>query len=255
MNEKKIMATLALVGSLSMVAACGAESDPAAQTSSGQEASQETGPSAAAAPSPDLDGVPEVVATVNGEDIGKDEFARVYGNQFQQAALQSQMSGQEPDQEALKKNAVESMVGTELLMQEAQQQGIEATEAQIDDALAAAAESNQVSEDEFLAALEEQGTDREEVTAQLEQQVEVETVVEQEIGTFSATEEELQAAYDEAKAQHEQMPAESSEAAEMPSYEEVKPQLKEQVVQEKEGTATQELVDKLHADGDVEVYI
>lgn len=255
MNKNKMTATLALIGSLSMVAACGAENDPAAQTSSGQEASQETGSSAAAAPSPDLDGMPEVVATVNGEDIGKDEFARVYENQLQQATLQAQMSGQEPDQDALKKSAAESMVGTELLMQEAEQQGIEATEAQIDDALAAAAESNQVGEEEFLAALEEQGTDREEVTAQLKQQVEVEAVVEQEIGTVSATEEELQAAYDAAKAQHKQMPAESSEASEMPAYEEVKPQLKQQVVQEKEGTATQELVDKLHADGDVEINI
>ncbi|TDL43014.1 SurA N-terminal domain-containing protein [Kocuria rosea] len=255
MNKNKMTAMLALISSLSMVVACGAESDPAAQTSSGQEASQETGSSAAEAPSPDLNGVPEVVATVNGEDIGKDEFTRVYENQFQQATLQAQMSGQEPDQDALKKSAVESMVGTELLIQEAQQQEIEATEAQIGDALAAAAESNQVSEDEFLAALEEQGTDRDEVTAQLKQQVEVETVVEKEIGTFSATGEELQAAYDEAKAQHEQMPAESSEASEMPSYEEVKPQLKQQVVQEKEGTATQELVEELHADSDVEVKI
>lgn len=255
MNKNTMTATLALIGSLSMVAACGADSDPAAPASSGQETAQETGPSTAAAPSPDLDGVPEVVATVNGEDIDRDEFTRVYENQFQQATLQAQMSGQEPDQDALKKRAVESMVGTELLMQEAQQQGIEATEAQIDDALAAAAESNQVGEEEFLAALEEQGTDREEVTAQLEQQVEVEAVVEQEIGTVSATEEELQAAYDAAKAQHEQMPAESGETSDMPSYEEVKPQLEQQVVQEKESTATQELVDELHADGEVEINI
>ena len=255
MNKKKMLAALALVGSLSVVTACGGESESAPESSAAQESSEQGGQDQAA-PSPDLSGVPDVVATVNGKDIGKDEFSRVYESQFQQSAMQSQMSGQEVDQDELKKNAAESMVGTELLVQQAHKENIKATDAQVSEALSAAAKSNQMSGEEFLAALEKQGMDRELIDSQLKQQVEVEAVTKKELGTFTASEKELQAAYDEAKAQQEQQPtAESGEAAKMPAYEEVKPQLKQQVVQQKEGEATQKLVEKLRADGDVKVNI
>jgi peptidyl-prolyl cis-trans isomerase SurA len=255
MNKKKMLAALTLVGSLSMATACGAGANQAAESTPAQQSSQ-SGQGQAAAPSPDLTGVPDVVATVNGKDIGKDEFSRVYESQFQQSAMQAQMSGQELDQNELKKSAAESMVGTELLMQHADRANIQATDDQIAKTLSAAAKSNDMSNKEFLAALEKQGVDRKQVDVQLTQQVEVEAVIKKELGTFSASEKELKAAYDQAKAQQEQQaPAQSGDAAKMPSYKEVRPQLKQQVVQQKEGAATQKLVEKLRAEGDVKVNI
>ncbi|GHD05360.1 SurA N-terminal domain-containing protein [Zhihengliuella salsuginis] len=253
-KSKKTLAALALVGSLSMVAACGAEGEQGAAQSQGQEASQESGQSAAA-PSPDLGELPDVVATVNGEEIDKDEFSRVYEIQFQQAAMQSQMSGEAPDQEQLKKDVAESLVGTELLVQRAEEKGLAATDDQISKALGEAAKSNEMSEDEFLAALEKQGTDRKQVDVQLKQQVEVQAVVAEEVGELTATEEELKTAYEEQKAMQEQMPAESGEAPEVPAFDEVKSQLEQQIVQQKESAATQELVEKLRADSDVEIKL
>lgn len=250
---KKALAAIALAGSVSLVAACGGEADQGAASSSSAAESQGQ---QAAAPSADLSGIPDVVATVNGEEITKDEFTQVYEIQFQQAAMQSQMSGQDPDQDQLKKDVAESLVGTELLVQRAAELDLVATQEQIDEALAAAAESNQMGEDEFLKALEEQGTDRESVDAQLKQQVEVEAVIEQEVGEIGASDEELQEAYEQQKAMQEQMTEQSGEsAAAVPEFEEVKEQLEEQVVQQKESEATQTLVEQLRSEGDVEIKL
>lgn len=253
MNKKKMLAALALVGSLSLVTACGSGGDEEAAGSSQAPSSQSGGSEQAAAPEPDLNGIPDVVATVNGQDITKDEFASVYKSQFQQAAMQAQMSGQDiSDQTELKKQAAEAMVGSELLMQRAEQTGMKASKADMDKALAAAAKTNQMSSKEFLAALEKQGMDRKTVDEQLKQQVEVEGVIKKELGTFDASEKELKAAYQQAKEAQSQQ---GGSAAAMPKYADVKSQLKKQVVQQKENQATATLVEKLKKEGDVKVNL
>ena len=50
-------------------------------------------------------------------------------------------------------------------------------------------------------------------------------------------------------------PSQSGAAGGMPAFEDVKPQLKEQVVQQKEGEAAQGLVEKLRADADVQIHL
>ncbi|WP_102158799.1 SurA N-terminal domain-containing protein [Zhihengliuella halotolerans] len=256
MNKKKTMAVLALVGSLSMVAACGADGEGDAGQSQSQDAGQsQDAPQGQEAPTPDLEGVPDVVATVNGEEINKDEFTQAYESRFQQAAMQAQMSGQQPDEDALKKETAESLVGTELLLQRAEKSDIKATDKEVDEALARVAESNQMSEDEFMTAMKEQGMDADEVNKQLKQQVELDAVIKEEIGTFSASEKELKAAYDEAKAMQDQMSSESGEAAEMPKFEDAKDQLEQQVTQQKEADATRKLVEDLRADADVKIHL
>lgn len=257
MNKKKMMAALALVGSLSLVTACGSGGNDEAAGSSQAPSSQAAGSGQAAAPTPDLNGIPDVVATVNGQDITKDEFTSVYKSQFQQAAMQAQMSGQGiSDQTELKKQAAEAMVGSELLMQRAEKTGLKASKAEMDKALADAAKTNKMSSKEFLAALKKQGMDRKTVDEQLRQQVEVEGVIKKELGTFTASEKELKAAYQQAKeAQSQQGGASGGSAQAMPKYKDVKPQLKQQVEQQKENQATATLVEKLKKEGDVKVNL
>ena len=64
---------------------------------------------------------------MNGEKISKADFTRIYEGQFQQVALQAQMSGQELDQAQLKKQTAEGLVNTELLIQQAAKEKIFAT--------------------------------------------------------------------------------------------------------------------------------
>ena len=151
---------------------------------------------------PDLEGIPDVVAEVNGEEVTKDEFVPIYESTFAQAAAEAQTSGQAPDEEALKKQTVDDLVSTELLAQEAESRGIEVSDDDIDAELTDLAEQNQLgSAEELLAAVEKQGVTEEQARSQVETQLMVEQLVEDEDGPLEPTEKELRALYAQAKQQ------------------------------------------------------
>ncbi|HSI67072.1 MAG TPA: SurA N-terminal domain-containing protein [Planococcus sp. (in: firmicutes)] len=253
---KKWFLSLSLGVSVIVLAACGGADEsagteePAAQ----EEAAggTEEGAEQPAMPEPDLEGIPEVVAEVNGEEILKEEFEVSYSGQFQQAAMQSQMSGQEVDQDELKAQVAESMVGQKLLIQEADNRDFEASQEEIDEEVTLLAEQNGLeSKEQFLEALEEQGMTEEEVMAQLETQVKVNQLIAAETGNTEVTDEELQELYEQIQAQQEQ----SESAEELPSFEDLKPELEEQVKMQKENEAAQTLIADLRENGDVTINL
>ncbi|TWT03292.1 peptidylprolyl isomerase [Planococcus sp. CPCC 101016] len=252
---KKWFLTIVLGGSMVALAACGGEN--------AEETNEEAAPQEEAAdqeaenaeqpemPEPDLEGVPDIVAEVNGEEISKEEFESAYTGQFQQLAMQAQMAGQEVDQTQLKEQIAESLVAQKLLVQETENQEITASEEQVNTALEELAKQNGLeSSEEFLAALEEQGISEEEVMEQVEAQVKVEQLIASETGEINPTDEEIQTVYDEAQAQQEE-----SGGEELPAFEEVKPQLEEQVRMQKEGEATQTLIAQLREEADVTINL
>nr|WP_026699787.1 SurA N-terminal domain-containing protein [Salibacterium aidingense] len=280
---KKSVFSLFLVLILSVTAACGNEDESAGannnesgaqdeeQTGSGSDSKSDSekengsgdggsqeGESSQQAemPEPDLENVPDVVATVNGEEISGEEFKSSYEGQFQQAAMQSQMTGEEVDQDQLKQQVADSLVGTELLTQEAENRNLEASQEKIDSTLKDLVEQNNFnSQDELMTALkEQQGMNKEEVMAQIETQVKIDQLISEETGDVEPTEEELKQAYEQAKAQQAQMSGEG-EDAETPSFEEMKPDLKEQVKSQKEAEASQALVEELRKNADVSINL
>ncbi|MFC2949877.1 SurA N-terminal domain-containing protein [Virgibacillus sediminis] len=254
--NKKLMLSLLLAVLVSVMAACNGE-DGAADDNNEEQNTQESEQAAEQPemPEPDLEGVPEVVAEVNDSEITKEEFETAYKAQFQQMALQSQMTGQEVDQDQLKKQITESMIGSELLIQEADNRKVTVSEKEVNKKLDELVEMNGMdSQEALLSALEEQGTTEEEVLSQVETQVKVNKLIAEESGETEPTEEELKEAYEQAKAQQEQM-AEGEGKGEMPSFEEVKPQLKEQLQQQKEGEAAMALIEKLRGNADVTVHL
>lgn len=257
--RKKWLASLALVGSLSMMTACGASgngADGAQQEALPASSSAASGSDAAqAAPKPDLSGVPDVVAQVNGEKISKAEFTKIYESQFQQLAMQAQMTGQPLDQEQLKKQTAEGLVGTKLLIQDAKAKKIQASEKDVNAAMDKIAKANKLDRKGFLAALQKQGMDEAEVKSQLGTQVRVQELLAEKYGTFTASEKELKAAYKQAREQQAQMPSEAGGAAKLPSYKELKPQLKEQLETQKESEASQKLVAELKKTADVKINL
>src|SRR5918994_1689378 len=70
-------------------------------TAAASSASPSDGADASAGAEPDLEGIPDVVAEVNGEEVTKEEFTPIYEAAFQQAAMQAQMSGEAPAEELL----------------------------------------------------------------------------------------------------------------------------------------------------------
>lgn len=238
------------------LAACGddtAEETTSEETPQEEVATDEEGETAEQPemPEPDLEDVPDVVAEVNGEEIAKADFESAYTGQFQQMAMQAQMSGQEVDQAQLKEQVAESLVAQELLVQETENQEITASEEQINTTLEELSQQNGLeSSEEFLAALEEQGISEDEVMEQVEAQVKVDQLIASETGEINPTDEELQTFYDEAQAQQEEAGGE-----ELPAFEEVKAELAEQVRVQKEGEAVQTLVAELREDADVTINL
>ncbi|WP_318246155.1 SurA N-terminal domain-containing protein [Halobacillus halophilus] len=267
--NKKWLLSLALALFIALLTACGNDegsggdsnneeakqeesSDKEDSSKDGESSKEGEGSEQPQMPEPDLEGVPEVVATVNGEEIPKEEFTQTYKSQFQQAAMQSQMSGQEVDQEKLKKQTAEGLVGQELLVQEANERDLKASEEEVNETLTRLAEQNGLkSKDEFLSKLEEQGMKEDEVMSQVKTQVKVDKLLAEENGDLEPTEEEIKKAYDEAKAQQEEAGGEQQ----IPPYEEAKSTLKQQLTQQKEAQAYQELVKNLREEADVKVNL
>ena len=257
--RKKWLLSLLLATLVLVVTACSG-ADESAEDNNSEPGTQEEAPTGESGdgaeqpemPEPDLEGIPEVVAEVNGKEILRADFEVTYEGQFQQMAMMSQMTGEEIDQDQLKKQIAESMVGQELLIQEADSRDINVSEEDFNETLDRLASQNGLeSKDEFLATLEEQGMGEEEVMSQLEPQVKVDLLIASESGDIAPTDEELQAAYDQMVAQQEQ----AGEDAKAPSFDEVKPDLEEEVKMQKESEAVQALVTKLREGADVTVNI
>jgi hypothetical protein len=252
MRTKVAVATAAVL--LALVGCSTGDDDAADPTGeSSSPATEETAPADAAPtpPEPDLEGVPDVVAEVNGVEITREEFVRVYESQLQQAAMQAQMTGEEPDQATLKQQTAEGLVDTELLLAEVEARSIAPTQEELDAAAEdIAASSGLGSADELFAALEEQGLGREEAEAELRQQTALEQLFAAEAGEFSASEEELRALYDSAVAQ-----GGGGEDAEVPAFEEVRPQLEQQLQQQHRNEAAMGLLEQLRADAEITYHL
>lgn len=260
---KKWLSSLTIIGSLLLLTACNGDEEAAEDTGSAEESGSpesETaakGEEGAAAeqpemPEPDLEGVPDVVAEVNDTKIEKAEFEEAYNMQFQQMAMMSQMSGEEVNQDDLKKQVADGLVSQELLIQEADNRELEVTEEDTNGVLDSLVEQNGMeSQDDLFAAFEEQGMPKDEVMSQVDMQVKVDKLIAEEAGDIEPSKEEMQEIYDAQVAQMEQMETEE----EPPSFEELEPQLKEQVVMQKEGEAAQALVADLKESADVTMHL
>ncbi|WP_233569569.1 SurA N-terminal domain-containing protein [Planomicrobium sp. Y74] len=257
---KKMLLSLLIGASVMVTAACGnadentnEEETATEEQATEEQAAEDNGETAEQPemPEPDLEGVPDVVAEVNGEEIKKEEFENAYVGQFQQMAMQAQMSGQEVDQAQLKEQVAESLVSQRLLVQETENREIEASEEEVNETLTALAEQNgMASSEEFLAALKEQDLSEEEVREQVASQVKVDKLIAEETGDAEVSEEELQEFYDQVKAQQEEMGGE-----EIPPLEDIKSELEAQLLQQKENEAVQALVAELREGAEVTINI
>ncbi len=250
MRLRKRIVAIAATAFLSagVLAACGDSEETPSDSASDSAASE-----------PDLDGVPDVVAVVDDTEISKEEFAVTYEAQFTSAAAQAQSGGQPVDQDALKKQTAEALVDTQLLLNEADARGYEVSQEDLDSTLADLAEQNGLgSPDELTETLTAQGLDEEEINSQLERQVKLDRLTAEEAGDAEPSEDELRAVYDEVVEQQKaasEGAAEGTEAPEIPSFEDARPQLEQQVKQESENSAAQALVDELKKDADITINL
>jgi peptidyl-prolyl cis-trans isomerase SurA len=232
--------------------ACGAGDDAPASGSS-SSAAPSPGSDTGSDAGPDLSGIPDVVAEVNGEEVTKDEFVPIYEATFQQASAQAQMDGQAPDEEALRKQAVDDLVDTELLAQEAESRGITVSDDAVDAELETLAEQNQMgSAEELLEAVEKQGLSQEQARAQVETQVMVEQLVADEDGPIEPSEKELRALYAQVKQQQAQS---GQKGQSVPPFAQVRDQLAEQARTQQVGEVAGSMLEDLRKDADITINL
>ena len=187
----------------------------------------------------------KVVATVNGEEIKGEDFNALYSR----SQMQYVQSGQEVPKDQLdqmKKQVAESMVGQELILQAAQDEGIKASDKQIEEELANVKEGFE-DEKKFEEALKKSDMTKEELKKEIAKNVQYTQYIDKEIKVDEVTEKEMKDYYDKAK--------EQGSSEDMPAYEDVKPQIKEGLESEQKKKKTQELIDKLKKDADVKINV
>src|SRR5699024_2626108 len=249
---KKLLLSIAAALAAFSLAACGADGDESAseQTEQSQQGEQPL-------PEPELDNIPDVVAVVNDREISGEVFAESYEAQFQQLAMQSQMTGEEPDQDELKSQALEMMINSELLTMEAEDQGFSSSEVDVDELLATMAEENGLESGEALMEeFKSQGLSEERVREDLHREVLIQQVIE-DLDVAETTDDELQEMYvqqvEELEAMNEQV--EEDQAQEVPSFEEMEKQLTEQATAEKENEVLSGRIEELREQADIETHL
>ncbi|MCH1866195.1 SurA N-terminal domain-containing protein [Nocardioides sp. CFH 31398] len=235
-----------LAAALLTLTACGGGSGDDADSPSADESSSEAGP--------DLGDIPDVVAEVNGTEIGKERFVAAYEGQLQQASA----GGQTPDVDAVREQTANALVDAELLRQEAEARGITVTPQQVQAELGELAEQNQVgSVREFVDAVEEQGLSEDDVRAQVGTQLQIERLVVDEEGPLDPTTQELRSLYQQARQQQEQLNSQLGEdqQQEVPPFDQVRGQLRQQAVGREQAQVAQRLAQDLREDADIQLNV
>ena len=185
----------------------------------------------------------EVVAVVNGAELLRSQFNDTR-NQIAQAAQQQGLTPEtEGAVEQINNQAIETLVNTELILQAASAAEVTVEDGAVDTRMAEIIQS--VGGEEQLAqSLERLGLTEESLRADLEQEVLIEAYLDTQLEEFIASEEEINALYDQAAA-----------GQELPPLEEIRGQVEQQVVATKRQEAVTQLVETLRSEAEIDVRI
>lgn len=179
----------------------------------------------------------KVVATVNGEDI----VGKTYNLVYSQLKLHAGAFDQDMDIDEIKKATMESLIDRQLLFQQAKEEGIEITDEVVNsefetiktessEALDTLLEQYQITEDGFKDQLKFELTLNEYLAKTIE---------------VSVTDEELEERYEKAKEGNDSIP----------EFDEIKDQLKKQLLQQKTDEELQAKIDKAKEKSEIEEKI
>ncbi|WP_079504732.1 SurA N-terminal domain-containing protein [Mesobacillus jeotgali] len=192
----------------------------------------------------------DLVATVDGKGISKKEYKKeldaMKATYEQQGMPADQMDKKMKDQ--LEKSVLDQMINAELLLQTAEKDGVSVKQKEVD-AEMEKIKANFEDEKQFKEALKKNKMTEKDLKSQLKKQMTVNTYLESKIGKVEATDQEIQAMYDQYKQQAE------SQKQEVEALDKIKPQLEQQVVSEKENEKVTELVQKIRKDNEDKVKI
>lgn len=188
---------------------------------------------------------PDVVARVNGQDIGQ---AELEASEAQIAAGQGvEVSSLDAETRSqLREQALDNLISRALIQQKAKEMGIAAAEADID-AQIESIKAQFEDEAKYQATLNQEGLSEAELRSQIADEMVIRAYIEQalDLESVTATEEEVRAEYEQAAAANEGFPELS----------EVRGQIESSIIQQKQQQLITQHIQGLYAEADVEILI
>ncbi len=189
----------------------------------------------------------QTVATVNGQAITRGQLTSAEGQIAAQAGVS--MSSLDASTTAqLQSQALDSLIGQELLKQAAVQGGFTASSTQIDQQLQAV-KTQFGSDSAYQQALTQQGVTEDQLKAQIAQGLTIQNYLEAtlHLSKVTASDTEVQTLYDQLKSQNT--------GTTTPPLSQVKSQVQQLVVSQKQQQQVNQLITQLRAQANVQVLI
>lgn len=225
--KKKFFAAVAVATSIMLLGACNNDKDEKAKDSEKKDA----------------------VASVNGVDIPRSEYDLLL--EETKAMYTMQGMTEENMDEATKKQmetkVIDQLVNTELLYQQAKEEKIEVTKEDIEKRFEEM-KKNFDDEKKFEEALKENKLTEDSLKDRIEKDLLITQYLEKNVGEINVTDAEIQAAYDKYKE------AMKNAGQEAPALEDVKDQLKQQTMTEKEQNKIVLILKGLRGNSEVKTF-
>jgi hypothetical protein len=192
----------------------------------------------------------DLVATVDGKGISKQE----YNKELESMKASYEQQGMPADQmdskmkKELEKSVLDQMINAELLLQTAEKDGVSIKEKEVDAELEKI-KTNFEDEKQFEEALKKNELTEDELKGQLKKQMTVTKYLDSKIGKVEASEQEIQAMYEQYKKQLESQEQKAEE------LEKIKPQLEQQILSQKKDEEITKIVKKIRKDNEDKVKI
>ncbi|KIY23085.1 SurA N-terminal domain-containing protein [Mesobacillus subterraneus] len=192
----------------------------------------------------------DVVATVDGKDISKKD----YDKELESMKATYEQQGMTADQmdskmlADLEQSVLDQMINAELLLQAAEKDGVSVEQKELDAELEKI-KTNFADEKQYEDALKQNELTEKELMAQLKKQMTVIQYLDSKIGKVEASDEEIQAMYDQYKQQVEGQKQTPEE------LDKIKPELEQQILAQKKDEQTTKLVEQIRKDNEDKVKI
>jgi len=196
----------------------------------------------------------DAVAVVNGEEILREDFDQI----MEQVKEMYEMQGMdlEEDEEMLeeiKHQLVDEMISELLLLQKAEEENITADQEIVEEQVEAI-KAQFDSDEEMEQALAMYNIDPDNLEEEISNAMVIEELMDSMLNEeeIEVTEEELRELYDQQVAM---MGDPEDEDADIPEFEEMKPQLEEMAVQDKMQQQTGSVIEELKEDSEIEILL
>ncbi len=168
-----------------------------------------------------------------------EEFTKQVDRQ-KKVMKQNGMEMKDKQLKQIKQRIISQLINTELLLQKANEAGIEATDKKVEEKYNAM--TKDYSEEKIDKLLKQNGTTKEQLKKDLAKQIKIDEYVAQNTEDVKVTDEEVQKRYDSMKKNNK----------EMPPLDKVKSTLKQQIQKSKQNQQVSKLLDELRKNSEIE---